>query len=141
MHRHFIHAEKQLLVGTGSAAARQPLGGIQDRIPEPRNMQEGQSKAESSGLGPPQGQGSPLAPLGLTGTRGILGDSPWSPAAGGAAPPAQPRVAKHRTLQFCLGQLLHHREATHLMDQVRDLVFSPLLSCGLISFFLESRKR
>lgn len=49
MHRHCIHAEKQLLEGTGSAAAGQPQGGIQDRIPGPQNMQEGQSKAESSG--------------------------------------------------------------------------------------------
>lgn len=140
MHRHFIHAEKQLLVGMGSAATCQPQAGIQDRIPGPWNMQEGQSKAESSGLGPPQGQDSPLAPLGLTRTQGVLGDSPWSPAGGGAAPPPQP-CCQDQTLQFCLDQLIHHREATHLMDQVRDLVFSPLLSCGLISFFLESRER
>lgn len=33
----------------------------------------------------------------------------------------------------------HGKEVTHLMDQVGDLVFSPLLACGLVSFFLGSK--
>ena len=68
-------------------------------------------------------------------------ESPRSPAAERAAPPALPRAAKREALEFCLDRLPRQREATHLMDQVCDLVFSPLLSRGLISFFLESKTR
>lgn len=141
MHKHFIHAEKQLLVGMGSAATCQPQAESRTGSQGLRTCRKGKAKLKAQEWDPLRVR-THLWPHWVSPElRGFLGTAPGPPAAEGAAPPSQACVAKTKPCNSCLDQLIHQREATHLMDQVRDLVFSPLLSCGLISFFLESRKR